>query len=81
MAIFTHTPKSGHIRSISYDDRSHHLSVTFQHERQPEPKVYTHTGVPNVVFHSYLRWMKDGQSAGEYYHRFLSRYPQPPKGA
>jgi len=75
MAIFTHNPKSGHIKAVSYDDASKRLSVTFEHERAPEPKTYMHANVPVVVFHSYLRWMKDGQSAGTYYHRFLSRYP------
>jgi hypothetical protein len=75
MAIFTHSPKSEHIKTVSYDDHSKRLSVTFEHDRQPEPKTYVHGNVPVVAFHSYLRWMKDGQSAGSYYSRFLKRYP------
>ncbi len=75
MAIISHSPKSGHIRTVAYDDHSRYLSVTFEHERQVAPKTYTHSGVPLAVFHAYLRWMKDGQSAGQYYARFLKRYP------
>jgi len=79
--VITHSPKSEHIKSVSYDDHTNKLSVTFEHERQPEPKTYTHTGVPLAVFHSYLRWMKDGNSAGQYYARFLKRYPLARPGA
>ena len=75
MAIFTHTPKSGHIKAVSYDDASSRLAVTFEHERQEEPKTYIHAQVPLASFNSYLKWMKSGQSAGTFYHRFLSRYP------
>lgn len=75
MAIFTHTPKkSEHVKSFTYDDHSRVLSVTFQHDRQPEPRIYSHAGVPLPVFHSFLKWCADGQSPGSYYHRFLKNY-------
>jgi len=75
MAIFTHTPKSGHIKAVSYDDHTQRIAVTFDHDRLPEPKTYVHAEVPLDVFNSYLRWMKAGHSAGSYYHRFLARLP------
>lgn len=76
LAIFTHTPKSEHVKSFSYDDHRQVLSVTFQSDRAPAPKIYSHAGVPLSVFHSFLEWSKNGHSAGSYYHRFLKRYPR-----
>jgi hypothetical protein len=75
MAIFTHSPKSGHIKSVSYDDHTSRIAVTFEHERQPKPKTYVHGDVPLEIFNSYLRWMKAGHSAGQYYHRFIAKRP------
>lgn len=75
MAIISYSPRdSSHIRSFSYDDHLKILSVTFAHERIKEPKVYHHEGVPLEVFNSWLRWSKDGHSAGTYYWRFVQRY-------
>jgi hypothetical protein len=76
MAIFTHTPrKSDHVKQFRYDDHSKVLAVTFEHERTNGPQTYLHK-IPLVVFNAYLKWCKDGFSPGEYYHRYIKRYPR-----
>lgn len=74
MAVFTHSPKkSKHIKSFSYDDKTHVLSVTFDHGRLKEA-VTEHRRVPADVAHSFLKWAEAGHSAGSYYHRYISSH-------
>lgn len=75
MAVFTHSPRnSSHIKSLSYDDRSKAVTVTFYHDRLKEPVTETRK-IPPDVFDAWVKWSEAGHSAGRYYHLHVKNFP------